>query len=198
MAAQSQYPPFVSAQSSADMGNIGAVRKSLKGNSKACVMTTANQKICAKLYPARIEKRGAHKFDPVGNTIYPPPVADFDMEYDDKLPSASLVELSEGRELDRLGIRPISLSTRRWPSAAPRSRGSMRLKSTDSWKHSNRERSMISQSTALQLVLLRPSTNQTRTLQKSDPLEPVRALVDLRNHSLRHSTSRTLRSCSFP
>ena len=82
-AAQSQYPPFASAQSSADMGNIGAVRKSLKGNSKPCVMTTANQKICAKLYPARIEKRGAHKFDPVGNPIHPPPVADFGMEYDD-------------------------------------------------------------------------------------------------------------------
>ena len=47
-------------------------------------MTPANQKICAELYPARIEKRGAHKFDPVGNPIHPPPVADFGTEYDDK------------------------------------------------------------------------------------------------------------------
>ena len=46
-------------------------------------MTPANQKICAKLYPPRIEKRGAHKFDSEGTPIHPPPVADFGMEYDD-------------------------------------------------------------------------------------------------------------------
>ena len=102
-AAQSKYPPFESAQSSADMGNIGAVSKSLKGNSKPCVMTPANQRICEKLYPPRIETRGVHKFDADGTPILPPPVAEFGMDYDNAIALCLFVRAKRGKGAGPLG-----------------------------------------------------------------------------------------------